>query len=376
MASRRLISLIIVLTTAGAFAADIANFDDLSLDPNSYWNGLDDSGGFVSGSANFNNFYDPNWGSWGGFAYSNIKDPCSEGWSAQFNCITGVAQSGDNYAVGYVDTYNRITPTMVIDTEGVLGGVYVTNSNFAYYSMLNGDMFAKKFGGETGDDPDWFVLTITGKDDNDVPTGTVDFYLADYRFGDNSHDYIVNTWEYVNLTSLGAVKSLEFSLNSSDVGPWGINTPLYFVMDTVITPLERAVQNIKEAIAAKNETLAAIDTALAKERAAIHALNALLVSGEPNGLEAIDIYKAKLKTRLAIICERISRRRLIKSIDKLEDVLVILTGEGGQQDWFDDDKLRDKYERMVADINGDGVINILDFAIMSQHWLETYKIEK
>jgi len=370
MASWRLINLIIVLIIAGVSAADIANFDDLSLDPDSYWNGSDGSGGFASGSANFNNFYDPMWGSWGGFAYSNIKDPCSEGWAAQFNCISGGAQSGDNYAVGYIDIYNEITPTMVVDTEQVLGGVYVTNSNFAYYSMLNGDMFAKKFGGETGDDPDWFLLTITGKDGNGVQTGTVEFYLADYRFGDNSRDYIVNTWEYVNLTSFGAVKSLEFSLSSSDIGPWGINTPLYFVMDTVITPLERAAQNIEEAIASKNDALAAIDTAIAKERAAIHALNALLVSGEPNDLEAADIYKAKLKTRLAIMSERISRRTLIRSIDKLEDVLAILTGEGEQQDPSDDEKLRDKYEREMADINGDGVINILDFATLSQHWLE------
>src|SRR3972149_1114790 len=267
MSSWRLISLIIVLTIAGVSAAGIADFDDLSLAPNSYWNGSDGSGGFVSGSANFNNFYDPMWGNWGGFAYSNIKDPCNEGWAAQFNCIAGGAQSGDNYAVGYVDTYNGITPTMVIDTERVLGGVYVSNSNFAYYSMLNGDAFAKKFGGEDGSDPDWFLLIITGKDGNDVQTGTVEFYLADYRFEDNSQDYIVNTWEYVDLTSLGAVKCLEFSLSSSDVGPWGINTPLYFVMDTVITPLERAVQNIEEAIAGKNEALAAIDTALAKEGA-------------------------------------------------------------------------------------------------------------
>jgi hypothetical protein len=65
-------------------------------------------------------------------------------------------------------------------------------------------------------------------------TGTVDFYLADYRFVNNGLDYIVNNWRYVNLTSLGAVKSVEFGLTSSDTAPWGMNTPGYFVMDTVI----------------------------------------------------------------------------------------------------------------------------------------------
>jgi hypothetical protein len=100
--------------------------------------------------------------------------------------------------------------------------------------MLNGDAFAKKFGGSGGDDQDWFLLTIRGKDVEESATGTIDFYLADYRFADNSQDYIVKTWDYVDLSSLGEVKSLEFSLSSSDVGEWGMNTPAYFALDTII----------------------------------------------------------------------------------------------------------------------------------------------
>jgi hypothetical protein len=37
-------------------------------------------------------------------------------------------------------------------------GVYVTNTTYAYNSMRDGDMFAKKFGGPTGNDPDWYKL--------------------------------------------------------------------------------------------------------------------------------------------------------------------------------------------------------------------------
>jgi hypothetical protein len=112
--------------------------------------------------------------------------------------------------------------------------LYVTNNDSAYYSILNGDAFSKKFGGNSGNEQDWFMLTITGKDVDGGVTGTVDFYLADYRFVDNDADYIVNTWQYVDLTSLGAVKSLEFSLSSSDVGDWGMNTPAYFALDTLV----------------------------------------------------------------------------------------------------------------------------------------------
>ncbi|GAF91706.1 unnamed protein product, partial [marine sediment metagenome] len=125
-------------------------------------------------------------------------------------------------------------PTITLDTADVVEGLYVTNNNYVCYAMLDGDAFSKKFGGDSGNDPDWFLLTITGKDVDGVVTSTVDFYLADYRFADNSADYIVNTWQYVDLTSLGAVKSLEFSLSSSDVGDWGMNTPAYFALDTLM----------------------------------------------------------------------------------------------------------------------------------------------
>jgi hypothetical protein len=100
--------------------------------------------------------------------------------------------------------------------------------------MKDGYAPAKKFGGSSGNDPDWFLLTITGKDASGGKTGTVEFYLADYRFEDNSKDYIVENWECVDLSSLGVVKSLEISLNSSDAGVFGMNTPAYFAMDTIM----------------------------------------------------------------------------------------------------------------------------------------------
>jgi hypothetical protein len=223
----------ILATTGAADAAIVTDFEDLTLAPESYWNGSDGSGGFASGSAYFNNNYDSTYGSWDGFSYSNITGTTSSGWTAQYNAITGKGQNGSaNYGIGYVGWTEP--PTITLDTAGVIDGLYVTNNNYAYYSMLNGDAFAKKFGGGSSDDKDWFLLTITGKDVGGVVNGTVDFYLADYRFADNSQDYIVNTWEYVDLSFLGVVKSVEFSLSSSDVGKWGMNTPAYFAMDTIM----------------------------------------------------------------------------------------------------------------------------------------------
>ncbi|MGB2861876.1 MAG: DUF4465 domain-containing protein [Sedimentisphaerales bacterium] len=230
---QKLYCLVTILLTAGAANAATATFDDLALPAESFWNGSDGSGGFTSGGAHFGNNYNADWASWDGFSYSNLTDTAMQGIAAQYNAITGSGQGGSaNYAVGYIGWTSP--PAVTLEEPGFVDGLYVTNSNYAYYSMLNGDAFAKKFGGADGSDPDFFMLTITGKDVDGTVIGTIDFYLADYRFEDNSEDYIVDSWQYVDLTSLGEVVSLEFALSSSDVGDWGMNTPGSFTIDTIV----------------------------------------------------------------------------------------------------------------------------------------------
>jgi len=232
-----------VLAAAGpVFGGIAADFEDLTLDPNSYWNGSDGSGGFTSGIARFNNLYDPNYWSWEGWSYSNRTDTTTRGWGNQYSAIAGggiafagggnvVADPNGIYGVGYVGWV--AVPTVTV-TPRVIDGAYVTNTTYAYWSMKEGDAFAKKFGGADGNDADWFKLTVTGKDADGNATGTVDFYLADYRFADNGRDYILNEWTWMDLSGLGAVGSLAFTLSSSDVGGFGMNTPAYFAMDNVV----------------------------------------------------------------------------------------------------------------------------------------------
>ena len=233
MRLRKLYCLVAMLLTAGAANAATATLDDLALPVESFWNGSDGSGGFSSGGVHFGNNYNTDFASWDGFSYSNLTDTAIQGMAAQFNAVTSSGQgSSANYAVVY--TGWTTPPTMTLEEPGFVRGLYVTNSNYAYYSMLYGDDYAKKFGGDSGSDPDFFMITITGKDIDGNAAGTVDFYLADYRFEDNGEDYIVDTWRYVDLTSLGEVVSLEFGLSSSDVGDWGMNTPGSFVIDTIM----------------------------------------------------------------------------------------------------------------------------------------------
>ena len=67
------------------------------------------------------------------------------------------------------DNFNDLDAFMdekriALPQTSLVRGVDVTNTAWARTSMLEGDQFAKKFGGATGDDPDWFMVTFTGYD--------------------------------------------------------------------------------------------------------------------------------------------------------------------------------------------------------------------
>ena len=221
----------------------VSNFENLDLEPDSYWNGADGSGSFSSGFANLANHYNDAWGTWNGWAYSNMADDTTQGFQNQYSAITasGVdteSSGGENYAVSFVpadwSTY-ELQPVAMTFTDSLshdVKGFFVTNSAYAALTMENGDEFTKKFGGNSGNDPDWFKLSITGYV-NGSETGAKDFFLADYRFEDQAVDYIVKTWQWIDLSAFGAVDSLMFSLSSSDTGDFGMNTPAYFCVDNI-----------------------------------------------------------------------------------------------------------------------------------------------
>ncbi len=212
----------------------MADVEDLSLPYNSYWNGSDLSGGFYSQSIFFHNHYNTTWFSWSGAAYSSVNDTNTVGWGNQYAVFspgTGVGGTG-----AYVIVYDSWDADR-IDLPGpsLVKGFYINNTTYAALDMLYGSGFSTNFGRATGDYPDWFLLTVSGVDRDGNETGTKEFYLADYRFTNNANDYIVSEWTWLALTNLGnQVKSLHFTLFSSDTGEWGMNTPAYFAMDELL----------------------------------------------------------------------------------------------------------------------------------------------
>ncbi len=239
----------IVTLTAPVLGQTTITFENPTLaqplvGQNAFQNGatLSPAGSFTISSATFNNNYDPEFGSWSGWSYSNVTNLDTPGFGNQYAAYSvsggGTGAGGSaNYGVAFGFTGNPSTIGLPVGSRPT--SIDITNTTYAALSMLNGDAFAKKFGGTSGDDADFFLLTISGTDAQNQSTGTVDFYLADYRSSNNALDYIVQNWTTVDLSSLGSnTAQLSFSLDSSDVGAFGINTPTYFAADNIVfTPV-------------------------------------------------------------------------------------------------------------------------------------------
>lgn len=240
-----------------------ATFDDLNLDPESYWRGPDPGGSIVpgpygdvmvgsfgSGGISFVNKSELTYGSWSGFAYSNTTDVETPGFGNQFSAFPGEGRGGGAYGVafGYHDvqsnplTGEAFDPTNIEHLEGLpyftlpigasIESMYVTNTTYAALAMIEGDSFiGRPFGGEDGTIADWFKLTAYGTDaSGTILDDSVDFYLADNREGQM---LIVDQWELMDLSALAGAERLYFNLSGTLSGVYGLDVPAYFAVDDI-----------------------------------------------------------------------------------------------------------------------------------------------
>ncbi|MBM4371407.1 MAG: DUF4465 domain-containing protein [Deltaproteobacteria bacterium] len=232
------------MNTPAYFALDdvnrrepLSSFGDLGLGPASVLDGSMTAGAFQSGNLRFMAGYTPDWGVWDGFAASTMADTGTPGPDNPYSAITGSGDGDTAFAVTYDGSlFGGEAPTIeVVGAPEAVASLSVTNTTWAFLSMMNGDDFAKKFGGPDGSDPDWFLLTIEGLDPQGGVSGTVEHWLADLRFpGASPDDMILDGWETVDLTSLGPVAGLRLVLTSSDTGEWGMNTPATVAVDEIL----------------------------------------------------------------------------------------------------------------------------------------------
>ena len=220
--------------------ATTATFENLYLDNESFWAGPDTKGtvmegtygdemvgSFVSGSYQFSNSYNTSYGSWSGFAYSNrTATDFNTITPDQYNSVVGHGyDNSENFAVAFNGGEIKVLNAPL--TGDSIRGCYITNSAWTANTILNAKEsdYAHKFA-----KGDWMKITFTGYHADGTET-KVDYYLADYRSAKEADHYCLDSWQWVDLRSLGEVTSIKFSLSGSDSGQYGLNTPAYFCID-------------------------------------------------------------------------------------------------------------------------------------------------
>lgn len=194
------------------------------------------------------------WGgafSWYGFTVSNVTDNSNhighQGWiNSQWGCMAkgGEGAEGTPFIIAYApeiygmngSSYDGgfkeslYTNWIKIDNSPANKykaiGVYICNHPWTYYTIQDGDTPARKF--EKGD---YLKLKAYGVKADNTITDPVELYMADYRSEDEAKWTMSKRWEWMDLRSLGEVQYVFFTMETTDVGQYGANTPLYFCLD-------------------------------------------------------------------------------------------------------------------------------------------------
>ena len=162
------------------------------------------------------------WGSYsglagGGVAISNYIDADIENNAVYTNQLAVPQNNGSkNFAVVYCPA----TVSFSDNVARTIKSMSVGPTTYELGSVTNGDGYAASLAEEG-----FLTVTITGKKNGTV-TGTVTFDLA-------KDGNIMNTWQTIDLTSLGEVTTLEFDMDGSDKSDWGVKHPKYFAFDNV-----------------------------------------------------------------------------------------------------------------------------------------------
>ncbi len=301
------LSLVVALQSFSS-AAIVVNFDSLPVDSSNFYNGDTTIAANDPRRANFEslgtrirfgqteflqrwtdtgvrfqNNYIPAFSSWSGWSWSKVQDPTTAGFTNQYAAFpggganaAGALAPGGTYAIGFGNAYFDVAP------NATLQSVDVTNTSYAGLSMRDGDAFAKKFGGASGNDADLFQVTFTGYTQTGATgatTGTRTVDLADFRFANNSLDYILSSWLRVDLTSLGNARSVGLSFFSTDVGAFGMNTPAFVAIDNLTLTLFQSLAVWFYWRPAESQSMRRVDLASALQDRWVDAVRAVAADG-------------------------------------------------------------------------------------------------
>ena len=223
---KKTVLMVAALLCAFSCFSQVVDFEDLTLEPNSSWNGSDGTGQFSSSYLTLYNEYNSSWSSWQGFAYTNGTDTESEASTNLSSCVGHGAGNSATYITAYVGTnypvdYSPKPVSMKINTE--VAGNFANRG--AYFCM---PVALKKYVDREYPSNHFYYKLKASAYANGTLVGEREIMMADFS-GDNS--YKMDDWTYVDLSWIENADSLNFIALSDDANAYGILTPAYFCMD-------------------------------------------------------------------------------------------------------------------------------------------------
>lgn len=175
---------------------------------------------------------------WHGFGLSNIRSTKQKEEEIPENSVYSNNTSENVFAVAkHLNGANQEVPVIKFNDNRNhdLKSIEISNTTKGVFLLKYGNSDFPRMGFPVSTDPDWFKVTITGISASGEVTGSKDFYLADYRSDNPKRDYIVEQWTTVDLSEIGEVNQLQFSLSSNKTNDSG----------EMITPQEFCIDNLK-----------------------------------------------------------------------------------------------------------------------------------
>lgn len=192
--------------------------------------------GYENDDMLFDYFENEEYGYWGGFVQSKMfdLDPANGLYENQYSAFNSGAASGDSFLLYYYDSFNE--PCDIICKKPLfLQSVKLNLTTYTYASITNEDInaFARMF-----DEGDYLKVIFTPyvyMDGVDTPSGqSVECYVVDYRDGKR---FVADDWQKFDL-NISAPYRVRVAIETTDVGEWGANTPLYICMDDLTYKLQ------------------------------------------------------------------------------------------------------------------------------------------
>ena len=110
----------------------------------------------------------------------------------------------------------------------VIPGMYITNSARVVDAILHGDGLSD--GAFSQGDKMTLQLTGTAADGS---VTTLETALADYTADNEQDRWYLDSWQWIDLSKLGPVVSVEWNLTSTKANAYGMTTPSYVCIDNL-----------------------------------------------------------------------------------------------------------------------------------------------